>query len=114
MRHSQFLPTRAGTLGVVRTQPLSPVPYTSTVCIESGEIAEDLTQYLAQSEQTNSAMALGVRLDSSGRVSAAGGYLVQVCSVQGCTFQEFTTTQNNNNKNNDCSSAQCVGDRGNT
>lgn len=91
IRHNQLLPKHAGTLGVVRTQPLSPVPYTSTVRIESGEIAEDLTQYLAQSEQTNSAMALGVQLDSSGRVTAAGGYLVQVRFVQGCAFHEFST-----------------------
>lgn len=62
----------------MRTQPLSPVPYTGTVELVSGEVAEDLTHYLATSEQTNSALALGVQIGPDGVVSAAGGYLIQV------------------------------------
>jgi hypothetical protein len=68
----------AGSISLVRTHPLAPQPYTGTVELVSGEIAEDLTHYLAQSEQTNSAMALGVQIEGgTGKVSAAGGYLVQ-------------------------------------
>ncbi|MDX2273714.1 MAG: Hsp33 family molecular chaperone HslO [Cyanobacteriota bacterium] len=52
-------------------------PYTSTVELVSGEIGEDLTQYLATSEQTPSAVLLGVWLDREG-VKAAGGLLLQV------------------------------------
>lgn len=69
----------AGTLAVVRTQPLSPQPYTGTVEITSGEIAEDLAVYMSESEQTNSAVALGVQIGGAGEVTAAGGYLIQVC-----------------------------------
>ncbi len=52
-------------------------PYSSTVELISGEIGEDLTYYLATSEQTPSALALGVHLDEQG-VEAAGGLLLQV------------------------------------
>jgi Hsp33 protein len=68
----------AGTLAVVRTQPRSPVPFTGTIEVESGEVAEDLTQYMAVSEQQNTALALGVKLDAkTNEVIAAGGYLIQ-------------------------------------
>ena len=63
---------------MVRTQALSPKPYTGTVEITSGEVAEDLAVYMAESEQTNSAVALGVQIGPDGLVSAAGGYLIQV------------------------------------
>lgn len=52
-------------------------PYSSTVELISGEIGEDLTYYLATSEQTPSALALGVHVDEQG-VEAAGGLLLQV------------------------------------
>jgi molecular chaperone Hsp33 len=56
----------------------SPPPYTGLTQIVSGEVAADLAHYLATSEQTNCALALGVSLDRDGRVTAAGGFLVQV------------------------------------
>ena len=43
------------------------------VPISSGEIAEDLAQYLADSEQTNSALGLGVSFNKDLSVRAAGG-----------------------------------------
>lgn len=52
-------------------------PYSSTVELVSGEIGDDLTHYLATSEQTPSALVLGVFVDASG-VTAAGGLLIQV------------------------------------
>jgi molecular chaperone Hsp33 len=52
-------------------------PYSSTVELVSGEIAEDVTHYLLTSEQTPSAMMLGVFVGEQG-VSAAGGILIQV------------------------------------
>jgi molecular chaperone Hsp33 len=67
-----------GILSVVRSHPLQPQPYTGMVQIVSGEIAEDLATYMAESEQTNSALALGVAINRDCSVSAAGGYLVQV------------------------------------
>ncbi|NJL85139.1 MAG: Hsp33 family molecular chaperone HslO [Leptolyngbyaceae cyanobacterium SM1_1_3] len=52
-------------------------PYSSTVELVSGEIGEDLTYYLATSEQTPSALVLGVFVGANG-VEAAGGLLLQV------------------------------------
>jgi molecular chaperone Hsp33 len=58
---------------------LSKEPYYSSAPIVSGEVAEDLAHYLATSEQINSALALGVFVEpEQGRVTAAGGYLIQV------------------------------------
>jgi molecular chaperone Hsp33 len=52
-------------------------PYSSTVELVSGEIGDDLTNYLASSEQTPSALVLGVFVGADG-VTAAGGILIQV------------------------------------
>lgn len=51
--------------------------YSSTVELISGEIGEDLTHYLLSSEQTPSALVLGVFVEPNG-VTAAGGLLIQV------------------------------------
>ena len=52
--------------------------YTGVSKLVSGEIGEDLTYYLASSEQIPSAVALGVMVGPSGTVRAAGGLLVQL------------------------------------
>ena len=52
-------------------------PYSSTVELVSGEIGDDITHYLATSEQTPSALSLGVFVDPDG-VQAAGGLLIQI------------------------------------
>lgn len=52
-------------------------PYSSTVELVSGEIGDDITHYLASSEQTPSALMLGVFVGEAG-VTAAGGLLIQV------------------------------------
>lgn len=52
-------------------------PYSSTVELVSGEIGDDLTHYLVNSEQTPSALMLGVFVEETG-VTSAGGILVQV------------------------------------
>jgi molecular chaperone Hsp33 len=52
-------------------------PYSSTVELVSGEIGDDLTHYLVSSEQTPSALLLGVFVDKTG-VTASGGLLLQV------------------------------------
>jgi molecular chaperone Hsp33 len=53
-------------------------PYRGTVELQSGEIGEDLAFYLARSEQTPSAVGIGVFVVPDGSVEAAGGFLVQL------------------------------------
>ncbi len=52
-------------------------PYQGIVKLYSGEIAEDLAYYLAESEQIPSAVGLGVFVEPDRTVSAAGGFLIQ-------------------------------------
>lgn len=52
-------------------------PYSSTVELVSGEIGDDITHYLVSSEQTPSALLLGVFVGGEG-VTAAGGLLIQI------------------------------------
>ncbi len=66
----------AGYLYVIRDVGYG-YPYTSTVELVTGEIGDDVTYYLANSEQTPSALVLGVFTDTQG-VEAAGGLLIQV------------------------------------
>lgn len=50
-------------------------PYIGISPLTSGEIADDFANYFVNSEQRNSAVALGVLVDQNG-VKAAGGYLI--------------------------------------
>ena len=52
-------------------------PYSSTVELVSGEIGDDIAHYLVTSEQTPSALVIGVFVGAEG-VTAAGGILIQV------------------------------------
>lgn len=52
-------------------------PFTGSSELVSGEIAEDVTNYLFISEQTPSSVALGVLVQPDLTVSAAGGFIVQ-------------------------------------
>ena len=67
-----------GFLTVARAHPQWKAPFTGTVEITTGEIAEDIAVYLQDSEQVNSAVAVGVSLDRELNIRSAGGYMVQV------------------------------------
>lgn len=57
-------------------------PYQGIVPIQSGEIAEDFAYYFTKSEQTPSAVALGVLVNPDGTVKVAGGLIIQL--LPGC------------------------------
>ena len=67
---------RAGFLTVTKDLGLKR-PYQGTVQLYTSEIGEDLAYYLAESEQTPSAVGLTTALDPDGNVTAAGGFLIQ-------------------------------------
>ena len=62
-------------------------PYVGQVPIFSGEIAEDFANYFVNSEQRESAIALGVLVDKNG-VKSSGGYLIQL--MPGSTEEEIS------------------------
>ena len=66
-----------GTLSVIKDLGLKE-PYSGQVPIVSGEIAEDITRYLAGSEQVPSVCALGVLVNPDLSVAQAGGFLIQL------------------------------------
>lgn len=66
-----------GNLTVIKDMGLKE-PYTGSVPIYTGEIAEDIAYYFTVSEQIPSAVALGVLIDKDASVKAAGGFIIQM------------------------------------
>lgn len=81
-----------GILSVIRDLGLKE-PYVGEVALQTGEIAEDLTYYFAASEQTPSAVGLGVLLSKENTVSEAGGFIVQL--MPDCPDDVISVLENN-------------------
>ncbi|MDP4121146.1 MAG: Hsp33 family molecular chaperone HslO [Bacillota bacterium] len=72
-------------------------PYLGQIELVSGEIAEDITEYFAKSEQIPTVCALGVLLDKNdGEVLLSGGLLIQV--LPGATDEEISKLEENINE----------------
>ncbi|NHN35056.1 Hsp33 family molecular chaperone HslO [Paenibacillus agricola] len=63
-------------------------PYRGNIPLVSGELAEDFTYYFAKSEQTPSAVALGVLVGVDYTVTAAGGFVIQL--LPGLTDEDIS------------------------
>lgn len=66
-----------GNLVIIRDMGLKE-PYVGQVPIYSGEIGDDLAYYFTVSEQTPSAVGLGVLVDTDLSIKAAGGFIIQM------------------------------------
>ena len=53
-------------------------PYNGQVELQTGEIGDDLAYYYTVSEQTPSAVGLGVMIDTDSSVKHAGGFIIQM------------------------------------
>lgn len=67
----------AGTLKIIKDVGLKD-PYVGSIELISGEIADDLTYYFAQSEQVPSSVGLGVLVDTDCTIKHSGGFIVQL------------------------------------
>ncbi len=67
-----------GYVSVIRDMGKGTNPYVGQVEISTGEVAEDLTYYYATSEQTPTAISLGVLVDRDFSPKSAGGFIIQM------------------------------------
>ncbi len=66
-----------GDLSVIKDIGLKE-PYMGTIAFVTGEIADDLTAYFFISEQQNTSVALGVKVETDYSIGAAGGMIIQM------------------------------------
>ncbi len=80
-----------GFLNIIRENEFTKKSYNGLVPLVSGEIAEDFTEYFAQSQQKPTVLALGVLVDKNG-VKRSGGYMIQL--MPDATEKEITQIEN--------------------
>lgn len=66
-----------GVLTVIKDMGMKE-PYVGQIPIVSGEIGDDISSYFAVSEQTPSAVGLGVLVEVDGHAAASGGFIIQL------------------------------------
>ncbi|MDR2660464.1 MAG: Hsp33 family molecular chaperone HslO [Lactobacillaceae bacterium] len=83
-----------GTNGFLKITKLAPYskPFTGQVPLITGEIGDDFTYYLAQSEQIPSSLGVSVLVNKDGSVAFAGGFLIQV--LPGTTTKSIEEIEN--------------------
>lgn len=80
-----------GTMTIIKDLGLKE-PFTTTINIQTGEIGDDFTYYFAASEQTPSAVGLGVLVETDNSCKAAGGFILQL--MPGCDDETITKIEN--------------------
>lgn len=88
-------PWGRGTLSVLRKRDNlegKNEPYVGTVPLLTGHLAKDITFYWLQSEQVPSAIGIAVNLSAEGKITSAGGFLVQ--AMPGATDDELADIEN--------------------
>lgn len=79
-----------GVLKVARDMNLK-TAFTGSVELVSGEIGEDFAYYFMVSEQTPSAVSVGVLVDTDNSVMAAGGLIIQL--MPGASEEDIVATE---------------------
>lgn len=85
----------SGILSVIKILEGRQFPYQSQVRLISGEIAKDISYYLATSEQIPSVIALGTYLNENEEVEHSGGFLIQ--ALPGAEEEEIALLESNTN-----------------
>ena len=67
----------AGYLQVIKDMGLKE-PFVSQIPLQTGEIGDDFTMYFAASEQTPSAVSVGVLVNDDNSILSSGGFIVQL------------------------------------
>lgn len=68
-------------------------PFTGQVPLASGEIGDDFTYYLAQSEQTPAVFGVSVFVNADNTIGVAGGFMIQ--ALPGATDEAITKLEQN-------------------
>lgn len=80
-----------GYLQVIKDMGLKE-PFVSQVPLQTGEIGDDFTMYFAASEQTPSAVSVGVLVGENNEIQASGGFIIQM--LPGAEEEDIVLVEN--------------------